>query len=242
MNVSVVAGAASGIGAACAREMAASGASVVMIDTQDLSATAKDITDKGGHCFAVVGDVAKAETWKMAAHVSANAGGATTLFNVAGVSLKEDHALKLPEADWSRVLDVNLNGTWLGIKHIAPQMRQAKNGAIVNMSSATAIVGVQNHAAYSASKGAVLSLTRQMAIELAVDGIRVNAVCPGPVDTPMVQTNTPEAIEAFVEAVPLKRIATAREVAQVMVFLASSACRSVTGVTLPIDGGMTVSL
>ncbi|MXY34243.1 MAG: SDR family oxidoreductase [Boseongicola sp. SB0676_bin_33] len=215
-KVAVISGVASGIGAACAQEFAEQGATVV-------------------------GDATQARTWTQAANAAADEGGARFLINVAGFSQLEDNALTLTEEDLQKLIDINLKSAWLGVRHVAPQL-QKDGGSIVNMSSAAALIGAPNHAAYSASKGAILALTRQLAIELAGNGIRVNAICPGPVDTPMVNTNTPEAMEAMINAVPLKRMAPPKEVASVFLFLCSTAANSITGVTLPVDGGMSISL
>lgn len=241
-RVAVVTGAASGIGAACARELAAAGARLIAIDLQPPKDTVARIRQDGGTCFELVGDVTSNQTWETAADLCKGLGGAHVLMNVAGFSQLNDHALDIDEQDWERLLGVNLKAHWLAIKHLVPQMRALGGGAIVNMSSIAAVIGAPNHAAYSASKGGVLALTRQCAIEFAPDGIRVNAVCPGPVDTPMVQTNTPEAMDAILDAVPLSRMATPEEVAKAMTFLASDFALSITGAALAIDGGMSASL
>ncbi len=240
-KVAVISGVASGIGAACAQEFAEQGATVVGVDIREPSETSATLEGAKGKFVAVVGDATQASTWTQAANAAADEGGARFLINVAGFSQLEDNALTLSEVDWQNLMDINLKSVWLGIRHVAPQL-QRDGGCIVNMSSAAALIGAPNHAAYSASKGAILALTRQLAVELAGQGIRVNAICPGPVDTPMVNTNTPEAMEAMINAVPLKRMAPPKEVASVFLFLCSAAANSITGVALPVDGGMTISL
>ncbi|WP_419913907.1 SDR family NAD(P)-dependent oxidoreductase [Hoeflea sp.] len=241
-KVAVVSGVASGIGAATAREFAGSGAVVVGIDIKEPTETACRIDAEGGRMVSVVGDAALAATWKRAVEAAEQEGGVDFLANIAGYSQLEDNALTLSEEDWHKLIDTNLKSLWLGVKHVTPQLQKKGGGSIVNMSSVAALIGAPNHAAYSMSKGAILALTRQLAVEFAGDGIRVNAICPGPVDTPMVNTNTPEAMQAIINAVPLKRMAPPEEVASVFGFLCSDGANSITGATFPVDGGMTISL
>ena len=146
----------------------------------------------------------------------------------------EDNAETLTTNLFDKIIGVNLKGTWLGIKHLIPGMKKKGGGAIVNMSSATSLVGVPNHAAYSMSKGGVDALTRQVAVDYAKDRIRVNAVCPGPVRTPMVSTNTEEMMQQIVDAVPLKRMAEPEEIAETIRFMTSKSASSITGVVLQL--------
>ena len=241
-KVAIVTGAASGIGAATAEALAREGAHVVGLDLNADENQSKSLSDQGGSITYLSGDITSLNSWTNAMEVAKQKGGIDFLINIAGYSVLEDNAVTLEEADWQRLIDINLKGAWLGIKTAIPEMLEKGQGAIVNMSSAVTLFGVPNHAAYSMAKGGINALTRQVAMEYAGSGIRVNAVCPGPVNTPMVATNTPEAMEQILAAVPLSRIAEPEEVAQAILFLASKAAGSITGVILPIDGGMHVSM
>ncbi|SHI19382.1 SDR family NAD(P)-dependent oxidoreductase [Ferrimonas marina] len=241
-KVVIITGSASGIGAATSLAYAKRGAQVIGIDLAPSTDTAAAIQKAGGKAEFVAGDVSDANTWQQTAKLAEAAGGADTLINVAGFSVLEDSIDTLTGELWQKIMNINLKGHWLGSQTLLPQMKRKGGGAIVNMSSATSLVGVPNHAAYSMAKGGVDALTRQMAVDLAKDNIRVNAVNPGPVRTPMVTTNTEEMMDQIVQAVPLKRMAEPEEVAEIMIFLSSNAASSITGVTLPIDGGLSMTM
>ena len=155
--------------------------------------------------------------------------GADTMGGVSRSTTVTD----LEEADWDRIIDVNLKGVWLSMKHELPPMLEAGAGSIVNTSSIAGLVGVRNSAAYMASKHGVVGLTKAAALEVAGNGVRVNAICPGTIQTPMLEhvfDAQPERRAAYAAAEPMNRIATPREVADVVVFLCSDAAPYVTTV------------
>ncbi|ELA6610338.1 SDR family NAD(P)-dependent oxidoreductase [Vibrio alginolyticus] len=241
-KIVVVSGAASGIGAETSKRYAELGAHVIGVDLAPAEETITEIKQAEGSAEYVVGDVSVEETWQIVAEAANNQGGADILVNIAGYSVLEDNAETLTSELWQKIMGINLKGHWMAAKHLLSGMKKKGAGAIVNMSSATSLVGVPNHAAYSMSKGGVDALTRQLAVDYAQHNIRVNSVAPGPVRTPMISTNSDEMMEQIVNAVPLKRIAEPQEVADIIVFLTSQASSSITGATLPIDGGMTMAM
>jgi meso-butanediol dehydrogenase / (S,S)-butanediol dehydrogenase / diacetyl reductase len=165
------------------------------------------------------------------------------LVNVAGVG-STTTAPETPLDVWEEVFAVNARGTFLCCKHAIPAMIARGGGSIVNIASVAAIVGLKNRAAYCASKGAVVSLTRALAVDHVGDGIRVNAVCPGTIDTPWVRRLVEEAgesLDALTARQPLGRLGTADEVAEAVAYLASDAAAFVTGSVLVIDGGLTAA-
>ncbi|MBC7003020.1 SDR family oxidoreductase [Photobacterium sp. BZF1] len=241
-KVVVISGAASGIGAETSKLYAELGAHVIGVDLAPAQETVTEIELQGGSAQYFVGDVSVEDTWQKVAVLAQEKGGADILVNIAGYSVLEDNAETLTSELWQKIMGINLKGHWMAAKHLLSGMKQKGGGAIINMSSATSLVGVPNHAAYSMSKGGVDALTRQLAVEYAQDNIRVNAVCPGPVRTPMISTNSDEMMEQIVNAVPLKRIAEPREIAEIIAFLSSSAASSITGTVLPIDGGLSMAM
>jgi NAD(P)-dependent dehydrogenase (short-subunit alcohol dehydrogenase family) len=234
-RVALVTGAASGIGAAVARRLLDVGAAVVAGDLQPggiderADAVALDVADERS----VVGFVQHA----------VDRGGPHVLVNVAGIG-STTSAPDTPLEVWEQVQAVNARGTFLCCKHAIPPMAARGGGAIVNVASVAALVGLRNRAAYSASKGAVVALTRALAVDHVGDGIRVNAVCPGTVDTPWVRRlveDAGESIDDLRARQPLGRLGTPEEIADAVLYLASDASAFVTGSALVIDGGLTAA-
>ena len=218
----LVTGAGSGIGAAVAERLAAEDAEVVAADIS------------GTHVHLDVRDEAE---------VAAVVRDIDILVNVAGIG-STTTAPDTPLDVWEDVFAVNARGTFLCCKHAIPSMIARGGGSIVNMASVAALVGLKNRAAYCASKGAVVSLTRALAVDHVNDGIRINAVCPGTVDSPWVRRlveESGESLDALTARQPLGRLGAPEEIAQAVAYLASDAASFVTGSVLVIDGGLTAA-
>ena len=237
----IVTGAASGQGRATSLAAAAAGAKVVCFDITDPRPTVDEIRAAGGVAHAVQGDVREAADWKRAADLAVGEfGGIFLLANIAGVTPKVDSVLEGDDPQWQWVLDINLKGIWLGMRAVLPAMVEAGEGRIVNISSLAATVGLPNLASYSASKAGIHGLTRHAAVEYGKAGIRVNAIAPGVIDTPMNKDNPPEMTAAFLANTPVGRAGQAEEVAAVVIFFASPAADFITGQVLGVDGGWSI--
>lgn len=242
-KVAIITGAASGIGKATAKLFAEHGAKVVVadIDKEGGNQTVANIHNAGNEAIYVQTDVTiKADTEQMVAQTVKTYGKLDILFNNAGIAMRLPVA-ELPEDDWHHCLNVNLTGVFLCAKAAIPAMQQNGGGSIINMSSIYGIVGADVRAAYVASKGAVTNLTRGMALDYAQDNIRVNCICPGFVETPLVAgvVRTPEEYQKLADKHPLRRLGQPEEIAYGALYLASDESAFVTGIALPIDGGYT---
>lgn len=242
-KVAIITGAASGIGKATAILFAEHGANVVVadIDRDGGRQTATEIQDVGNVARYIKTDVTNSvETQNVVAQTVDIHGKLDILFNNAGIAMRLPVA-ELPEEDWHRCLDVNLNGVFLCAKAAVPAMQINGAGSIINMSSIYGIVGADVRAAYVASKGAVTNLTRGMALDYAQDNIRVNCICPGFVETPLVAgvIKTPDEYQKLADKHPLRRLGQPIEIAYGALYLASDESAFVTGIALPIDGGYT---
>jgi NAD(P)-dependent dehydrogenase (short-subunit alcohol dehydrogenase family) len=238
-----VTGAGSGIGAAVARGLHAEGAEVVLADArlEPAQAVAAELGGDGGdeRAAAVQLDVRDEDA------VRAAVGGRAldVLVNCAGIG-STTNAPDTPLEVWEDVFAVNARGTFLCCKHALPGMVERKRGAIVNMASVAGMIGLRNRAAYSASKGAVIALTRALAIDHVADGVRVNAVCPGTVDSPWVRRlveEVGESLDALRARQPMGRLGAPEEIAEAVLYLAADGAGFVTGTTLTIDGGLTAA-
>lgn len=247
-KVVIVTGAAMGIGKACAEAFAKGGASVVVadIDETEGAATVAAITASGGKALFVRTDVSlMADMQAMAAAAIEKFGGIDILVNNAARALG-GRVDQIEESDWNTVINTNLTSVWRGMKVVVPEMIKRGAGAIVNMSSAQALTGFKGWAAYAAAKGGINALTQQTAIDLAPLGIRVNAVAPGTIMTPLNQRifdtiDDPQAlIDTWNNAHPIGRFGEAHEVADAVTFLASSRASFITGEILRVDGGLVV--
>lgn len=248
-RIAVITGAASGIGRATAARLADAGAAVALVDrdAEGLAATADAITQAGGQALVLPGDVGAPEAVEAAAaQVRGTYGGIDILIAAAGMSVGGTVLTTKPQ-DWDAVFRANVGGTWLWARAVIPSMQARGGGAIVTFSSQLALAGGRGNSAYVAAKGAILSLTRTMALDFAADNIRVNAIAPGAVETPMLargfgrQADPDAAREASRQRHALGRFGTADEIAQAALYLASDASSFITGTTLAVDGGWLAS-
>ena len=232
----LVTGAGSGIGAAVARRLAAEGAELLLADAA------------GDRVRDVAGELGEAVRWvqldvRDEDAVRAATGDLDVLVNVAGIG-STTSAPDTPLDVWEDVFAVNARGTFLCCKHAIPGMVARGGGTIVNIGSVAGLVGLRNRAAYCASKGAVIALTRALAVDHVGDGVRVNVVCPGTVDSPWVQRlvhDAGESLDALRARQPMGRLGTPEEIADAVLYLASDAAAFVTGSSLVIDGGLTAA-
>jgi len=247
-KVVLVTGGNSGIGRAAAMRFAESGASVVIAarNVEASAAVVSEIEANGGLGLAVACDVTTAEDCESAVEACLeHFGGLDVLFNNAGISYRDKSALDTTDEQWDETLAVNTTGTFLMSRAAVAVMVARGGGVVVNNASYFGLVGGAGTAAYSASKGAVVLLTKAMALDHARQGVRINCVCAGSVDTPMLQGEMEEmgGSEAvrhlFEEKHPLGRIASPDEIASAVLFLASDEAGFITGAALPIDGGLT---
>ena len=237
----IVTGAGSGIGAAAVRLFSGEGANVIAFGLgQDKMAASIEGLPRD-RTVAVAGDTAKAADASAAVALAIERfGGLDVLVNNAGVAIQGD-VTATSEEDFTRIMTVNVTGYFLMAKAAIPELRKSK-GSIVQTSSVSGLGGDWGMAAYNASKGAVTNLTRAMALDLGKDGVRVNAVAPTFTETGMTKNMKNDATLAkFMERIPMKRVGQPDDIAKVMLFLASDDAGFVTGVTLPVDGGLSAS-
>jgi NAD(P)-dependent dehydrogenase (short-subunit alcohol dehydrogenase family) len=247
-RTALVTGAGSGIGRESALRFAAEGACVVVADRDAAGgqATARAIQDAGGRATFVRVDVTKSDEVAAAVALAESTYGALhVLFNNAGIFPGDDGSpVDTPEATFDHVIAVNLKGVFLGCKHGIPALLRAGGGSIINTASFVAVMGsATSQIAYTASKGGVLAMTREIAVEYARRGIRANALCPGPVNTPLLQDllADPAARARRLVHVPMGRLAEASEVARAALFLASDDAAYVNGTAFLVDGGITAA-
>lgn len=243
-KTAIVTGSGSGFGEGIALTLAREGAAVIVndVNTDGGNRVASEITDGGGRAIFVDADVTSADDVQAMVDQAVEAfGGLDILINNAGVSHKRKAMLDVTEAELDRILAVNVKGLFHTANAAIPAMRNAGGGAIINIASTGAVRPRPGLAWYNATKGAVTTLTKSMAVELADDKIRVNAVNPVAGDTPLLATflgeDTPENREAFRQTVPLGRLSTPEDVANAVLFLASDEAALITGVCLEVDGG-----
>ena len=244
-KVAVITGAAGGIGREAAILFSSEGASVCVadVDSEKGEATARECRE------AFFQEVDVADSDSVAAMYAAAAeryGGIDVLYNNAGIMPADDASiLETKPKAWERVQDVNTKGVFLCCKHGIPHLLERSGGSVINVASFVALAGAAtSQISYTASKGAVLSMSRELAVEFARQGVRVNALCPGPVETPLLMRlfdETPGALERRLVHLPMGRLAQAKEIAYGALFLASDESSYVNGATFLVDGGLTAA-
>ncbi|HEY1989398.1 MAG TPA: glucose 1-dehydrogenase [Acidimicrobiales bacterium] len=247
-KVAVITGAGSGIGRVAAMLFAAEGAKVVVADVvaDQAGSVVDEIVASGGSALAVTVDVSdEAQVEAMVAAAVNGFGGLQVLFNNAGIFPDADGGvLDTPPETWQRVMEVNLKGVWLGCRASVPAMLASGGGSIINVASFVALMGAATaQIAYTASKGGVLAMTRELAVEYARQGIRANSLCPGPIETPLLAEllADPERRQRRLVHIPIGRFGRPEEIAKAALFLASDDASFITGSALVVDGGITAA-
>lgn len=245
-QVALVTGAASGMGLDTARAFAKAGAAVTLADVSEaaLKKAVDEITAAGGKAIGVVCDVSdEAQIAAMVKRTVDEFGRLDAAFNNAGIQIPASEIADQAIEDYDRISAINQRGVWACMKHELAQMRQQGSGAIVNCSSIGGLTGRALIAAYHGTKHGVIGLTRSAALEYATRGVRVNAVCPGTIDTPMVSSMLDKgmlAMDDLLRDLPMKRLGRGEEIADAVLWLCSSGSTFVTGQALAVDGGFTV--
>ena len=247
-KVALITGAGSGIGRETSLLFASEGARVVVVDVNDAAGndTVRMVADAGGQAAYIHADVSKAgDCEAMVAFAERTFGKLDVLFNNAGIShADDDDAINTTEDVWDLTFNVNVKGVFLGCKYGIPALRRAGGGSIINTASFVAVLGAATpQLAYTASKGAVLSMTRELAVIHAREGIRVNALCPGPLRTELLMKylNTDAKKQRRLVHIPMGRFGEAKEIAKGVLFLASDESSFTTGATFLVDGGITAA-
>jgi NAD(P)-dependent dehydrogenase (short-subunit alcohol dehydrogenase family) len=247
-KIAIITGAGSGIGREAALLFATEGASVVVADVDDAAGerTAADVESAGVQSAYVRTDVSRAsQVEALVGTTERRFGKVDVMFNNAGIFPDADASvINTDEAVWDLVMNVNLKGVYLGCKYGIPAMLRSGGGSIINTASFVALIGAATaQIAYTASKGGVLSMTREIAVEFARKNIRANALCPGPVDTPLMRSilSDPEKRQRRLVHIPLGRFAQPQEIANAALFLASDESSYVSGSIFTVDGGITAA-
>jgi NAD(P)-dependent dehydrogenase (short-subunit alcohol dehydrogenase family) len=247
-KVALITGGASGMGKVASHLFAGEGAKVVLTDVADEAgeAVAASIRGGGGQAAYVHADVSRASDAEAMVRFAVDSfGGLTVLYNNAGVFPERDGSVtETPEEVWDLTIGINLKGVYLGCRYGIPAMIKSGGGSIVNVASFVALMGAATpQIAYTASKGGVLSMTREIAVEFARKGVRANSLCPGPIETPLLQEllADPARRQRRLVHIPMGRFGQAEEIAKAALFLASDESSYMTGTALVVDGGITAA-
>jgi NAD(P)-dependent dehydrogenase (short-subunit alcohol dehydrogenase family) len=247
-EVALITGGASGMGKVASHLFAREGAKVVLTDVADEAgeAVAASIRDGGAQAAYVHADVSRASDAQAMVRFAVDTfGGLTVLYNNAGVFPERDGSVtETPEEVWDLTIGINLKGVYLGCRYGIPAMIESGGGSIVNVASFVALMGAATpQIAYTASKGGVLSMTREIAVEFARKGVRANSLCPGPIETPLLQEllADPARRQRRLVHIPMGRFGQAEEIAKAALFLASDESSYMTGTALVVDGGITAA-
>jgi NAD(P)-dependent dehydrogenase (short-subunit alcohol dehydrogenase family) len=247
-KVALITGAASGMGKIAGSMFAREGARVVLADVADEigRATAEEVTAAGGEAVYIHADVSKAQDAQTMVRAAMDRfGSLSVLYNNAGIFPADDGSVtETSEDTWDRVMNINLKGVFLGCKYGVPAMLESGGGSIINVASFVALLGAAApQIAYTTSKGGVLAMTREIAIEFARKGIRANSLCPGPIETPLMAEllADPARRERRLVHIPIGRFGRAEEIVNAALFLASDESSYLTGATFVVDGGITAA-
>ncbi|MCD6177418.1 MAG: 3-oxoacyl-[acyl-carrier-protein] reductase [Candidatus Cloacimonetes bacterium] len=239
-KVAIITGAARGIGFSIAEMLSKHGATSIIIDLnkEAVDAAVQQIDDLGNRAIGFIADVTNSdEVASIFKEIHKKFGKIDILINNAGIT-KDGLLMKMKESDWDAVMNVNLKGTFICTQKVCRYMMKSRSGVILNIASVVGIMGNAGQANYAASKGGIIALTKSSAKEFASRNIRVNAIAPGFIKTEMTDKLPQEVIDNYSDAIPLSRMGTAKDIANLCIFLASEEASYITGQTIQVDGGL----